>query len=513
MILIVVVAVTVGAIVSMLKKRVDNGENYPAYSSMRPDPQGTRVLYEALDRLPGVNVERNFRRLKRLEGKVGRTFVFAGVGTQEFNYDIEADPNDIARLAVEGSRVVLTLDTSYMPGRMWRNIERAERELEKERNERDDKKLKEENKKPTAEKDKKSASGKPETKPAEATPPTQTKAPESEKKSDSQPKAPEVKKETQGKKKKTDEELEFERKVSLAQLLKVRVDLPSAGNMEKDGILPKPVAGTALAAVEIPRWHTLGSLDDDQGQNWKQIRLDGLRSVSRKIDEILTDDERHEDKDPAKAVPEPPPPVVEKSPWTTLATALDKPVIMERKLGSGSVVITSDRYFISNEALWEDKHPAFLAWLIGPASEVVFEETHLGNSIGDGEGIMTLARQYRMHGLFVGGLLFFALFIWRSVTSLVPHDPDADLGHWRQDAVAGQSAASGLEGMLRRGIRLEGTLSRALSVWRSTPAASGRVPKERAALAEAEVSSATSFRTFPVIYRRIRDILHPSRKP
>lgn len=57
-----------------------SGEVYPPYSSLRSDPLGTKVLYEALDDLPGVAVQRNFRALPRLGIEEPVTLVYAGVG-------------------------------------------------------------------------------------------------------------------------------------------------------------------------------------------------------------------------------------------------------------------------------------------------------------------------------------------------------------------------------------------------------------------------------------------------
>jgi hypothetical protein len=177
----------------------------------------------------------------------------------------------------------------------------------------------------------------------------------------------------------------------------------------------------------------------------------------------------------------------------------------------GTVVVCTDRYFLSNEALWKHPTPRFLTWLVGDAKRVIFEETHLGSFIGDTDGIMTLARRYRMHGLFLGCILLFALFIWRNSISLVPSNPDEDLGLWRAQAVAGQSSASGLEGLLRRGIPTKGLLKRCFDTWLSTRASSGAVPADRRAKAQALVAEPVAAKQAASTYQAIRDALHPRR--
>ncbi len=484
--LILLIAAVVGGVVmvtSMLKKQAESGESYPVYSSLRADPLGTRVLHDALDRLPGVSSERNFLRMRRLVGRPGKTYVFTGIEGSTFNSANRGDLDELPRLAVEGSRLVIALEPTSGDTRIMRNIGRAideldeeDRETEKKGGEKDDKAAKQVKK---VEKE-------------------QVKEPVKEKpKADS----PAMK--------------GYLDRLSLGGNLKLRVDMPENGIMDAEGVVLKASPDRALSTVSLPPWHSLNSLDDDPSQDWPNLLSQSEKRLAEKLEKSLNERDAKAGKPAKEPKPTPPkskPTPNEKSPWITLATAANKPVIMERKLGTGSVVVCTDRYFLSNEALWKHQYPALLAWLIGGADTVVFEETHLGSSIGDGEGIMTLARQYRMQGLFVGGLLLFGLFIWRSTTSLVPHDSSADLGYWRQDAVAGQSAASGLEGMIRRGIPLDRMLRRCLTAWRTTAVASGGVPKERQEQAEAALAEAKSFKTFPAAYQRIRDLLYPPRK-
>ena len=51
--------------------------------------------------------------------------------------------------------------------------------------------------------------------------------------------------------------------------------------------------------------------------------------------------------------------------WQTLYSVDDKPVIIERTMGKGTLVLCADSYFISNEALRSERHPQLLVWLLG----------------------------------------------------------------------------------------------------------------------------------------------------
>ena len=91
--------------------------------------------------------------------------------------------------------------------------------------------------------------------------------------------------------------------------------------------------------------------------------------------------------------------------------------------GAGHLVLAADVYFLSNEALQEDRSTPLLVWLIGPHTRVLFDESHLG-VVAD-PGIAALARRYGMSGAFFTLLLLAALFVWRRMALFVPPPDDA----------------------------------------------------------------------------------------
>ena len=197
--------------------------------------------------------------------------------------------------------------------------------------------------------------------------------------------------------------------------------------------------------------------------------------------------------------------------WQVLATVKDNVALAVREIGQGSIVIATDSYFMSNEGLSKEPAPLFLAWLFGNASSIVFEETHLGTK--ENPGIMTLVQRYHLHGLFLGALLVFALFVWRSSTSLLPARSDLEA---TTRAVAGQGATAGLVSLLKRGIPRKDVLQRGFDAWEKTvphPGATmkSRIEKAREFLATASAGRLTRDARVD-LYQQLCDILHPKRK-
>lgn len=156
--------------------------------------------------------------------------------------------------------------------------------------------------------------------------------------------------------------------------------------------------------------------------------------------------------------------------WKTVVLVDDKPVVIERKFGSGSIVMASDSYFVSNESLHLRAYPEFLIWLLGDKTKVIFDETIHGTRKSGGAA--TLIRRYRAHGVFFGLFVFLILWAWRSASALVPGSDDGDRGIVAPGgAVAGKETVSGLVHLLRRSIPSGSLIGQCVDVWRSSHAA------------------------------------------
>jgi hypothetical protein len=148
--------------------------------------------------------------------------------------------------------------------------------------------------------------------------------------------------------------------------------------------------------------------------------------------------------------------------YARLAGTNVHPVVVERVFGKGSIVLSADSYYFSNEALRAEREPGLLAWFLGPAREVIFEETHLG--VQEDPGVMTLARKYRLGGLFLALALLGGLFIWRNSASFMP--PDEEQLAWERGAqVEGKDSASGFINLLRRNIAPADLMKVCLEQW------------------------------------------------
>jgi hypothetical protein len=158
--------------------------------------------------------------------------------------------------------------------------------------------------------------------------------------------------------------------------------------------------------------------------------------------------------------------------WRTVYQFRDHPVVIERSFGSGSLVLSTDSYFVSNEALRNERHASLLAWLVGDRREVLFDETHLG--VEENPGMSALWRQYHLQGVLLGLLLVAGLFVWKNSVSLVPPPPDEPVPG-RGDWVAGRESMAGFASLLRRSIPPSEIFDVCVAEWKAACARNPRV--------------------------------------
>ena len=105
-----VIAMLVG-VIHLFNLRFQTGDIYPAYSSLRSDPLGTRALYDSLENFNEFEVQRNFHFLHSL--KVGSDVVLFYLGADIPGDDLipERISQDLDRLTESGGRLVI----SYLP--------------------------------------------------------------------------------------------------------------------------------------------------------------------------------------------------------------------------------------------------------------------------------------------------------------------------------------------------------------------------------------------------------------
>ena len=101
---------------TVLKMRLNSGEIYPHYSSLRSDPLGTRALYETLQRLPGIAVERNLRPLRTIQGvEENCTVLLLGVPRGDLVWLDVDEKSSLLRAVQRGARLVVTVNPGLVP--------------------------------------------------------------------------------------------------------------------------------------------------------------------------------------------------------------------------------------------------------------------------------------------------------------------------------------------------------------------------------------------------------------
>ncbi len=164
--------------------------------------------------------------------------------------------------------------------------------------------------------------------------------------------------------------------------------------------------------------------------------------------------------------------------WTALYGHGDRVVAAERSWGQGTIVLLASDYLLSNESLRIAPQPDFLAWVVGPARTLFFDETHLGLSLEP--GIAGLILKYRLGGAVFGFFLLAALHVWRSMARFNPPPEPAIT----DTVVEGRGSAAGLLNILRRSVPAADIVAVCLLEWRATHPGARHTAQQR--LAEAQ---------------------------
>jgi len=192
----------------------------------------------------------------------------------------------------------------------------------------------------------------------------------------------------------------------------------------------------------------------------------------------------------------------------------EHPVLLERMMGRGSIVLFADSFYFSNEALRDERQPALLSWLIGPGRQVLFEETHLG--VAENPGVAMLARKYRLEPLLVAVLLLALLFVWKNAAGFMPPHEE-DINRDQGEAVEGRDSASAFVNLLRRNIIPGHLLRICLEQWNAALAGGRKPPRAKLEqmqrLIDAENALEPRQRNPVATYREFCSILTRNPKP
>jgi hypothetical protein len=101
-------------VIGLFNREFASGELYPEFSTLRTDRLGTKLLYDSLNKLPGITVSRNFMPMEFLP-RDGVTLVLLGVNPMRVNWNEDLFLRVLERIANRGNRVVVAMhiDTEY----------------------------------------------------------------------------------------------------------------------------------------------------------------------------------------------------------------------------------------------------------------------------------------------------------------------------------------------------------------------------------------------------------------
>jgi hypothetical protein len=111
--LLIAVAFLTG-VVELFLLRFEGGDVYPAYSSFRADPFGTKALYESLQTIPGATVMRNLKPLETLFGTSGVVF-YSGVDPWTFRASNDKALDHLESVLKHGARLIVSFQPKLRP--------------------------------------------------------------------------------------------------------------------------------------------------------------------------------------------------------------------------------------------------------------------------------------------------------------------------------------------------------------------------------------------------------------
>ena len=184
-----------------------------------------------------------------------------------------------------------------------------------------------------------------------------------------------------------------------------------------------------------------------------------------------------------------------------LQSGPEQPVLIARPWGEGRIILASDAYFLSNEAMWQHRQPRLLAWALGRTTTIVFDETVHG--LSRQRSLSGLLKDFQLQGVVAGLLLVAVLFVWRSSQPLLP--PRPSLPHQGKQG-QGRDQFSGLVNIIRRHPPTD-LLATCLAHWQKGQGHWCQKHPEQ--LQEMKkLASHTNKKDMPIAYQRIRTLIH-----
>jgi hypothetical protein len=189
--------------------------------------------------------------------------------------------------------------------------------------------------------------------------------------------------------------------------------------------------------------------------------------------------------------------------WTVLERGQGGVAVhIEKTIGRGSVVLASQGFQVSNEALREQaRRGEWLAGLIGPGrSNIVFDE--FSHGIAETGSVGSLIRRYHLQGAVFLLILAGLLFIWRNASSLLPARETQAAA-----MTSGRDARDGLTALLQRSVAAADLIVACWAEWRKDESIRPPVSTERLQRMENAIASMPADRKPADGYRQLQNIL------
>jgi hypothetical protein len=455
-------------LVRLLLLRYERGDVYPAYSTLRADPLGARAYYEALGSMNDFPIARGFTSLHRELEEKPATLFFLGLDAEDIMSFTKVQVAQLDSYVKNGGRVVITYKPEDPISRSSDEGKKASRK----------------------------ASGPKSSKPGDG----------GAKPEKSEPKpAPELESEQSATGPQTEEEKYEREEFRKAQEEELKDDPDQAKEM------PAPKYERTLAAL----WgfgskkHEQADEKKDENKNDKEENGSSSKPDAEKPEVLALRSAvgNLESSVPWKSALY----FVRLEPdWENLYDAKAKPVLVRRAWGKGEIIVATDSYFVSNEGLRNDRRPALLSLLTGPPGHLLFDETHLGTE--EDEGVMFLAKKFRLEGYLYGILGVVLLVLWRNSVPLVPPRVAGDealLGR----TVSGKDSRSGLVNLLRRNIAPADILKASFGEWKRHVTPGRRHLEGKMAEMESILLTAETRRGDGILpsYHQLREVNAPGR--
>jgi hypothetical protein len=101
-------AVFACGVLYLFDRRFSGGDVYPAYSTLRADPAGAKLIFESLSRLLGVTVARSYQPLDRVPDRQS-TVLLLGLAPQNFAMQEDSEVRASEEFAQRGNRLILAM--------------------------------------------------------------------------------------------------------------------------------------------------------------------------------------------------------------------------------------------------------------------------------------------------------------------------------------------------------------------------------------------------------------------